>query len=113
MVKILPMSTSTAEELVNYIRKFADDPEIRDRQRWVTKLELKLDPELNEQVTGESRDEGHLLGLRTALRKVLTQRSLPLSAEDATRIDACNDLTTLERWIGQAIAAATTEEALR
>jgi hypothetical protein len=128
-VKILPMSTATAEELaeelVRYVRRFADDPEIRARQRWVTKLELKLDPELHEQVVGEGRkegrdegrkegrDEGRVIEARSMLRRVLARRALSVGAKESARIDDCTDLATLERWVEQAVAATSAADALR
>jgi hypothetical protein len=60
----------------------------------------------------EGKAEGRLIGARNAVRRVLARRALPLDAEDAARLDACTDLATLERWLDQAVAAASTAEAL-
>ena len=64
------------------------------------------------------RDRGHAQGLaegmalvnaqaRTALRHVLAARGLALTAAHQALIDACTDVTTLNRWL-QVAAIATT-----
>jgi hypothetical protein len=53
-----------------------------------------------------------LVAMRSALRLVLKSRKLAVSAEDDARIDACNDLATLQRWHAAAIDAPTVEHAL-
>jgi hypothetical protein len=60
----------------------------------------------------EGEKKGRLVGARNAVRRVLARRDLPVDAQDAARIDACTDLATLERWLDQAVAAASTTEAL-
>ena len=45
----------------------------------------------------------HVAEARSALRRVLARRKLALNAEEEARIDACTDLTTLERWHDQAV----------
>jgi hypothetical protein len=64
---------------------------------------------------GEDRgyERGQLLLARSALRRVLAVRKLPLSPEGERRIDACTDLDTLSRWHDQAVLAASADEALR
>ncbi|HSO00466.1 MAG TPA: Rpn family recombination-promoting nuclease/putative transposase [Candidatus Nanopelagicales bacterium] len=52
-------------------------------------------------------------GLRAVVRRLLEHRGLTLSPEDEARIDACSDLTTLERWLEEAAVASTAAEALR
>ena len=57
-------------------------------------------------------DEGMMLGglaqARTGLRHVLVARGLALTASHDARIDACTDVTSLDRWL-QAAVLATTE----
>jgi DNA-binding transcriptional ArsR family regulator len=60
----------------------------------------------------EGEKKGRVVEARNAVRRVLARRALPLDAEHAARIDACTDLATLERWLDQAVAAASTAEAL-
>jgi Uma2 family endonuclease len=62
---------------------------------------------------GEGVDAGRLVEARSALRRVLARRKLELSAEDSARIDTSTDLAALERWLDQAIDAASAAEALR
>jgi hypothetical protein len=65
----------------------------------------------------EGREEGREKGAvemgRAAVVRVLSRRSVDLSAVDRARIDACTDLATLERWLDRAVVANTAEEALR
>lgn len=89
------------------------DPEIRARQRYLAKEFIGADPELKAEVTAEGRDEGRLDGERKALRVVLAQRGLTPSVEENARIDACTDSSVLERWVAQAMTAATVADALR
>jgi hypothetical protein len=44
---------------------------------------------------------------------VLQARQVALAAADEARIDACEDLATLERWLDQAATATSIGEALR
>ena len=48
-----------------------------------------------------------------SLRGVLRARGLALGAEDEARIDECEDLSKLERWVEQAVTATSVAEALR
>jgi hypothetical protein len=114
------MSTSVRDEILRYVPR-TDDPEIRARQRHVAQVLLEIDPELQEQVNKEARDAGLLAGrlegrldeARSALRRVLAHWGLSLSAEEDARIETCAELATLERWLDQAIEAASAAEALR
>jgi hypothetical protein len=47
---------------------------------------------------------------RAALRTVIRVRAIPASEEDLARIAACEDLTTLDRWLERAALATTMEE---
>jgi hypothetical protein len=49
---------------------------------------------------------------RATLRRVLALRKLGLKADGEARINACTDLATLQRWLDQAVLAATADEAL-
>ncbi|MGK3979203.1 Rpn family recombination-promoting nuclease/putative transposase [Sorangium sp. So ce118] len=61
----------------------------------------------------EGQEEGRGDGLRTAIRRVLSRRGVALDAGEDARLAACADLGTLERWLDQALTAATAAEALR
>ena len=49
---------------------------------------------------------------RSALRRVLARRGLPLSAEEEARVEACASVVTLERWLDEAVVAPSAAEAL-
>ena len=64
---------------------------------------------------GEDRgyERGRLEEERATLRRVLALRKLTLKADGEARIDACADLATLQRWLDQAVLAASADEALQ
>lgn len=61
----------------------------------------------------EGRMEGEVLGGRRLLRRVLAARQLVPSRAETARIDACDDFSTIERWIEQAMTAQSVAEALQ
>jgi len=63
-------------------------------------------------IKNEGRDEGRLSEARTALRRVLARRKLPLAPEDDARIDACSNHDVLGRWLDNAVDATSAREAL-
>jgi hypothetical protein len=109
VLEYLPMSTAAQEELYNYTFSKSDDPGLRARRKRIAERLLETMPELRE----EAVDEGQVQGARAALRGVLDARGIALGADEATRIDACADLSILQRWIKQAVLAPTAAEALR
>jgi hypothetical protein len=58
------------------------------------------------------RVAGALAEARRAVGRVLSRRGLAMTAEQQARFDTCEDLATLERWLDQAITAASADEAL-
>jgi hypothetical protein len=60
----------------------------------------------------EGQLEGRLTEARAALRRVLVGRQLTPSPDDDARIDACTDLTILERWLDRAITATRVSDVL-
>jgi len=61
----------------------------------------------------QGHQEGRLEGVRESLRLILQGRGLSPSAEQAERIEGCADVAVLERWLKQALTAASADEALR
>jgi hypothetical protein len=113
MVEFLPMSTGTYQEMIQYVAARTDDPTIRERQLGLLRALMEANPEVSRELKQEGRDEGRLAEARGALRRVLARRKLVASSEDNARIDACTDLATLERWLEQAVDAASATDALR
>jgi hypothetical protein len=103
------MSDATYEDLRLYTLPKTDHPRLVEQRARTAKWALDCAPEVREELLGEGRLEGE----RSSLRRVLARRRLPLTAEDGARIDACTELATLERWLEQAVDAASTAEALR
>ena len=68
----------------------------------------------------EGAEEGHKTGLaeglaegkRQALLRVLARAWLALTQEDRSRISACTDVATLDRWFDNALTARTVADAL-
>lgn len=116
------METSTAinpairEELLRIFPP-SDDPEVQERRRHTAKILLDTDPGFKEQVLSEGVEKGIEKGrpteARSNLRRVLDARKLTLAPADDAKIDACDDVTTLERWLIQAATATSAAEALR
>jgi hypothetical protein len=115
MLEYLPMTMPTREDLLRRFGK-VDDPEILARRQRIIQVLLEASPETQQQLIEQGRQEGQLEGrlaeARAALRRVLALRQLTPSADDDARIEACTDLATLERWLGQAVTAASGSDAL-
>ena len=80
----------------------------------VTAMEqANLEPVIIEDLVKFGEDRGEDRALRRMLRRVLALRKLALNADGEARIDACTDLTTLQRWLDQAVLAASADEALQ
>jgi hypothetical protein len=79
--------------------------------------QANLEPVIIEDLVkfGEDRgyERGRLEEERATLRRVLALRKLGLTADGEARINACMDLATLQRWLDQAVLAATADEALQ
>jgi hypothetical protein len=66
-----------------------------------------------EKLHEEGRRQGEQAHARATLRRILSKRELAPSHQDEARIERCADLGTLDRWIEQALAAQSVDEALR
>src|SRR5262249_29811843 len=85
----------------------------RDTEMGHAMEQANLEPVIIEDLVKLGEDFGLEKGERSALRRVLAVRKLPLSTEQERQIEACTDLATLRRWHDQAVVAASTVEALR
>lgn len=111
MLEYLSMSTTVREDLLWRFGK-SDDPEVEARRQRILQVLLEASPQMQEQLMEKGRLEGRLAEARSALRRVLARRQILLSPGDEARIEACTDLAVLERWLDQAITAASAPEAL-
>jgi hypothetical protein len=68
-------------------------------------------------IVGEIQDKGRQEGrqehARATLRLILGKRHLTPTSRDEARIDRCDDVRTLDRWIARALTAESAREALR
>jgi hypothetical protein len=76
-------------------------------------LHEELDWIFLEQGREEGRDQGRLVEARSPVQRVLPRRGLSPSEEERAPIEACSSLETLERWLDQAVVAASSADALR
>jgi hypothetical protein len=119
MLKFLPMSIPSRDDLLKRLAP-VDDPEIEARRQHILNAMLEMDPKTRQKLEekgrleGEKKGrlEGELTNARDALRRVLLRRQLSPSEDDDARIEACNDLATLDRWLDQAVTAANVSDAL-
>ena len=102
------MSTAFRQEVLERLTR-SSDPEVAARQRENLEIMLNLLPEVKQKIL----DEGAQKNARNALRSVLATRGLALSTVEEERIDGCDDLAILERWLRQAITASSAAEALQ
>lgn len=74
--------------------------------------EIHQAQELAEVRWAEGRAEGRVEGKITAILTFLAARGIAVTAEARARIEACQDLATLDRWITRAATAAPVEDVL-
>ena len=60
----------------------------------------------------EGLRDGELKGLRDALLRLMARAGLPLTDTDRARIQACDDVATLDRWVENVLGAKTTADVL-
>ena len=102
------MSAGGKWAIYDEIRIENPSPELREQWHWLVDRIIELDPTAGDKI----RAQGRLEEARDALRSVLARRDLSTSPQHEARIDACTDLTVLERWLDQAVTAASVGEAL-
>ncbi|WP_437956629.1 hypothetical protein WME76_35370 [Sorangium sp. So ce119] len=56
--------------------------------------------------------EGRLEGKRDTLQRLLARAGIGLTENESARIQACTDVTTLDRWIENVLGAKTATEVL-
>ncbi|MFO0757376.1 MAG: hypothetical protein U0359_12845 [Byssovorax sp.] len=108
VVQYAAMTPAARTEMLKKFRR-SDDPEVRERQRQIVREMLEINPDLRE----ESEQQVRLAEARSNLRRVLARRGFVLSIEEQAQIEACAELGTLERWLEEAVTAASATEALR
>jgi hypothetical protein len=111
MLEYLPMSMPTRQELLWRFGK-SEDPEVEARRQHILDVLLEASPKTQQQLIDKGRIEGRLAEARAAVRRVLARRQLAPSQDDDARIEACTDLTTLERWLDRAVTAVSVSDAL-
>lgn len=112
-----PMSMAAHERLLHFVLTKSEDPEIQARQKLIARVYIEMTPEViaeaRKEALDQSIEEGRIIGARSALRRVLARRKLPLHADEEARIDACTDLARLRSWVEQAVDAPSAAAALK
>lgn len=115
MLSSLPMSDPIRREVLEKLAR-TTDPAFAANQLDLLQIMLNARPdwkqELLEEDVQKSIHLGRLTEARASLRRVLDRRGLVVSPEQDARIEECQELTTLERWLDQAVTAGSTDEAL-
>lgn len=70
----------------------------------------KLTAEIERETADKAKVEGRRSALAAAILSVLESRKLAVTEADRTRIQACEEIPTLERWLIAASMAASAEE---
>jgi hypothetical protein len=91
-------ATFTQEELDAYQRVSDEIEQVR---------------ELAEAKLAEGRVAGEIAALARAILALLAARGVAVSSEARTHIEACKDVSTLDRWIIRAASANSAEEVIR
>lgn len=103
------MSTTVRKEWLELLAKQEEDPEVESRRQEILHSLLDGSPQVRQQLI----EKGQLVAMRDALRRVLAQRRFTLSPDDEARVEACDDLATLQRWLAQVVTAISAAEALQ
>ncbi len=74
--------------------------------------EIEQVRELAEAKRAEGRVEGEIVALARAILALLAARGLDVSSEARAHIEACKDVSTLDRWIVSAARASSVEEVI-
>jgi hypothetical protein len=99
------MSDAALEDLRFYTIPKTDHPRLLEQRARTAEWALECAPEVRDELLAQQA--------RASLRRILARRKLLLTQEDEAQIDACADRATLERWLDQAVDAASAAEALR
>lgn len=75
--------------------------------------EIQQAREYGEAQLEKGRAEGKASGKASAILAIFAARGIELSAALRARIEACNDIPTLDRWIAQAVTASSAEDFFR
>jgi hypothetical protein len=96
-LELANQATFTQEELQTYER-------VRDEIRQVLEIAAAR--------FAEGHTSGETAGKIAAILAFLAARGISVSAEARTRIEACREVATLDRWIVRAATASSVEEVI-
>jgi hypothetical protein len=112
MLQYVPMTEMQREELLRYFPP-TDDPEVLENREQIARGLVKVFPKLREEMLDEGVKAGKVGEARRSVLRVLMRRGLAVSAEQQARVETCDDLDTLERWLDLAITATSAADVLR
>nr|MCU0687976.1 hypothetical protein [Polyangiaceae bacterium] len=73
MIQFLPMTPAVREELERYFPE-TDDPQVRERQRFIVQMLLNKNPETKQALLGEAREEGREKGREQECERLYERR---------------------------------------
>ncbi len=89
-------------EMMDAFQKAGEEPVVYEEFCWI----------FHERGLEQGLEKGRLVEARAALQRVLARRGLAVGDSEQARIEACADLGQLERWLDEAVVAASAAEAL-
>jgi hypothetical protein len=105
------MSLPSREELLRRLGP-NDDPEVEARRQHIFRVLFEQESlESRRGLVARALERSRLPVTRDFLLHLLRLRQLAPSKEDEARIEACSDLATLDRWLDQAVTAASVSDA--
>ena len=116
-LELANLATFSQTALDAYRRVFDEIQQLRDllEAKWAEGMAKGLAKARAEGKTkglAEGELEGELEATREALHRLLLRAGLTVTDDDRTRILACTDLATLDRWLDNALGAASTAAVL-
>jgi hypothetical protein len=92
----------------------------RERELWenqglttgATATRARLFRDLEARSLAKGREEGRAEGRAEYVLRVLDRRAVPMTDDHRSRIMACTDPATLDRWLDRALDATTIEDVL-
>lgn len=112
-----PLRGATLDAITDYRRFLQEAPSMTRADQELASNIDRLYPRWQDSVMAEGlargREEGRVAQARAALVRVLTLRGLAVAPSLQARIDECDDLDVLARWLDAAVSAVSAEDALR
>lgn len=101
-----------SQRMLDRLREDTMHPNTISERPAVRKLRELLEKQGHARGLAEGRSEGRAEARQADLLTIFSERGLPLTVEERTRIEGCMDVELLAEWHRRAITAASVVEAL-